>query len=301
VATLDDTRRGMNRGAQGDDLLALRQLASLHARHGGEVPFERWLRDRLAARRSGPGVTLATVHRVKGQEWPRVVVHLAAADQYPHRLADDDEEERRLFHVAMTRASRELTIVPGEAASPFIAELTNEPPARSESATRAPVGPRFDAPKARPRRATPDHPLLDRSRVIAVEGLVLVDQGQEWTIVALEPEAAVAERNGATRRFRIGSSVETSGRQRGTLGPRPGDVAPGSALVFDRLRQFRDGVRNGKPAYTVFDDKTLLAIAQRLPASLEDLAAVKGVGPAKLEQYGDAVLGLVAEVDAVDE
>jgi superfamily II DNA helicase RecQ len=46
----------------------------------------------------------------------------------------------------------------------------------------------------------------------------------------------------------------------------------------------------------VFDDKTLAAIAQHLPASLDELARVKGVGPVKLEQYGDTVLGVIAEV-----
>jgi DNA helicase-2/ATP-dependent DNA helicase PcrA len=294
VATLDDTRRGMNRGSQGDDLLALRQLTALHTRHGDGSRFETWLGERLAVRRSGDGVTLATVHRVKGQEWPHVVVHLAAADQYPHRLADDVEEERRLFHVAMTRASSTLAIVPGTPPSPFLAELTTEPPDPSE----LPVAPRARPVSSPPsaRRESPDHPLLDRSRVMAVEGMVLVDQGQEWTIVGLEPEAAVAERGGATRRFRIGSSVETAGRQRGALGARPGDVEPESAIAFDLLRQFRDRARNGKPAYTVFDDKTLVAIAARLPTSLDELARVRGVGPAKLEQYGDTVLGVIAEI-----
>ncbi len=62
---------------------------------------------------------------------------------------------------------------------------------------------------------------------MAVLGLVLVDQGHEWTITELEPEAAVAARDGAVRRFRIGSKVETAGRQRGKLGARPGDVERG--------------------------------------------------------------------------
>ena len=69
-------------------------------------------------------------------------------------------------------------------------------------------------------------------------------------------------------------------------------------MLFDLLRQFRERVRNGKPAYTVFDDKTLAALASALPGDLAALAAVKGVGPAKLEQYGDDVLELVAVATA---
>ncbi len=98
VQTLDATRHGMNRSAQGDDLAAIRHLA---AQHDDAQTFERWLRAGLATPREPGGVVLATVHRVKGQEWLHVVVHLADADQYPHRLADDVEEERRLLHVAI--------------------------------------------------------------------------------------------------------------------------------------------------------------------------------------------------------
>jgi DNA helicase-2/ATP-dependent DNA helicase PcrA len=294
VATLDHSRRGMNRSAQGDDLTALRQLARQHPE---VATFERWLREHLAVRREPGGVTLATVHRVKGQEWRHVVVHLADADQFPHRLADDVEEERRLFHVAITRAATHVTVVSGEVPSPFVAELTTEPP---EHLPEPPPTPRAAnaAVSTRQRSGTADHPLLDRGRVMAVVGLVLVDQGHEWMITALEPEAAVAERNGAVRRFGIGAKVETLGRQRGRLQPRPGDVEPASARLFDSLRSFRDRVRDGKPAYTVFDDKTLAAIATALPGDLDQLARVKGVGPSKLEQYGDDVLAIV--VDATD-
>ncbi len=61
VATLDAGRRGTNRSAQGDDLLALRQLARLHPDPG---TFERWLSDQLARRRDPAGVMLSTVHRI---------------------------------------------------------------------------------------------------------------------------------------------------------------------------------------------------------------------------------------------
>lgn len=124
VATLDNNRRGMNRASQGDDLTALAELARLQP---DPSRFEPWLRDALRPPWDADGVTLATVHRVKGQEWPVVVVHHADADQFPHRLAEDVEEERRLFHVAITRASAAATIVAGDRRSPFIAELTSEP------------------------------------------------------------------------------------------------------------------------------------------------------------------------------
>jgi hypothetical protein len=296
VATLDNSRHGMNRSAQGDDLTALRQLAR---QHDDVATFDGWLRDHLTTRRDPAGVMLSTVHRVKGQEWPHVVVHLADSDQYPHRLSEDPEEERRLFHVAITRSASAATVVSGEYPSPFVAELTTEPPEHLPEPP-SPVRSMATSPTPTRRRSEPsDHPLLQRGSVMAVPGLVLVDQGHEWVITELEPEAAIAERNGAIRRFGIGGKVETLGKQRGQLGARPGDVSEASARLFDRLRSFRDQVRQGKPAYTVFDDKTLAAIATSLPGDVEQLARVKGIGPAKLEQYGDEVLTLVA--DSLDD
>jgi DNA helicase II / ATP-dependent DNA helicase PcrA len=293
VSTLDANRQGMNRGSQSDDLLAVRQLARLQP---DPTRFDAWLRDRLMTRRAPDGVTLATVHRVKGQEWPCVIVHQASEDQFPHRLAEDHEEERRVFHVAITRAADALTIVPGARPSPFVTELTMEPPEFVEL-PQAPPAVARSRPAAPPKKdRSADHPLLDRSRVMAVVGAVLVDQDREWTIVELEPGAAVTTCGDATRRFPIGATVETRGRQRGKLGARPGDIDPASVLAYDELRRLRDRVRDGKPAYVVFDDKTLAAIAQHLPADLDELARIRGVGPAKLEQYGDDVLAVVRSV-----
>jgi DNA helicase-2/ATP-dependent DNA helicase PcrA len=277
----------MNRGVQSDDLTALRQIASLHPEPAG---FDQWLRDALLTRRDSAGVVLSTVHRVKGQEWSHVVVHMAQPDLFPHRLAEDDEEERRLFHVALTRASRHATLVTGGRPSPFVAELTNEPPAHRPVISSRPAA----AVRSAAKPAAVEHPLLDRTRVMAVAGLVLVDQGQEWTIIELEPAAAVAARNGATRRFALGEKVETVGRQRGALRPRSGEVDEAAVRLFDLLRSFRDRVRDDRPAYTVFDDKTLAAIATALPDDLPSLSTVRGVGAVKLEQYGDEVLELSA-------
>ena len=47
------------------------------------------------------------------------------------------------------------------------------------------------------------------------------------------------------------------------------------------------------PAYVVFHNSTLAAIAGRKPQTLRDLATVPGVGPAKLDRYGDDVLSVL--------
>jgi DNA helicase-2/ATP-dependent DNA helicase PcrA len=61
---------------------------------------------------------------------------------------------------------------------------------------------------------------------------------------------------------------------------------------FDALRAWRlvRARAEDVPAYVVFHNRTLEEIAARRPRSLGELAAVPGVGPAKLERYGEELL-----------
>ena len=80
----------------------------------------------------------------------------------------------------------------------------------------------------------------------------------------------------------------------GTKEPPPAEVPEGfESLKAWRLQRAR---RDEVPAYLVFHNSTLEEIAGRRPRSLAELAAVPGVGPAKLERYGEEVLEALAAV-----
>jgi superfamily II DNA helicase RecQ len=51
--------------------------------------------------------------------------------------------------------------------------------------------------------------------------------------------------------------------------------------------------RDGVPAYVVLNDRHLLGIAAARPSSARELAACDGIGPTKLERYGDEILALL--------
>lgn len=56
------------------------------------------------AQQNKPTVTISTIHAAKGLEWPTVFVPAAYNGSIPHARAEDNDEERRLLYVAMTRA-----------------------------------------------------------------------------------------------------------------------------------------------------------------------------------------------------
>jgi DNA helicase-2/ATP-dependent DNA helicase PcrA len=70
----------------------------------------------------------------------------------------------------------------------------------------------------------------------------------------------------------------------------PGDPVY-AALKEWRLKRAR---ADDVPAYVVFHDATLAEIVRRAPATLTELAAVPGIGPAKLQRYGADVLATLA-------
>jgi ATP-dependent DNA helicase RecQ len=73
-------------------------------------------------------------------------------------------------------------------------------------------------------------------------------------------------------------------------------VQPVDDVAVVRLRDWRRqrSQEDGVPAYVVFPDATLRALAASKPESRHELAAVKGFGPARIERYGDDILALLA-------
>ncbi len=67
---------------------------------------------------------------------------------------------------------------------------------------------------------------------------------------------------------------------------------------FEALRAWRRDRASEQhvPPYVIFQDKTLLEIAQREPGSLDALAAMSGVGQSKIDRYGAGVLKVLAEL-----
>jgi ATP-dependent DNA helicase RecQ len=70
-----------------------------------------------------------------------------------------------------------------------------------------------------------------------------------------------------------------------------------AAALFAELRALRAAIAREEqvPAYVVFPDRTLAEIATRRPRSAAALAEVRGVGPAKLEKYGERFLALIRD------
>jgi DNA helicase-2/ATP-dependent DNA helicase PcrA len=80
--------------------------------------------------------------------------------------------------------------------------------------------------------------------------------------------------------------------------PRRGDTGDADDPVFAALREWRTGIARDEamPPYVIAHDATLAAIAEAKPRSLAALRRVKGMGPAKLEKYGDEILSVVERV-----
>jgi DNA helicase-2/ATP-dependent DNA helicase PcrA len=69
--------------------------------------------------------------------------------------------------------------------------------------------------------------------------------------------------------------------------------------LFERLREWRvaRAAEEKVPAYVVFTDLTLQAIAEVRPSDAAGLLRINGIGPAKIDKYGDEVLDLLAAGD----
>ncbi|MFF0587952.1 ATP-dependent DNA helicase UvrD2 [Streptomyces sp. NPDC003781] len=226
------------------------------------------------------GVTLASLHSAKGLEWDVVFLVGVAEGMMPITYAKTDEqieEERRLLYVGVTRARERLHL--------------------SWALARSPGG----RPSRRPSRFLKG--LRPGSGTAggraAAGGTGGVERGFRGG--GGGTEAAVPRRTRRTpARCRVCGRTLTDAGEMKLMRCEgcPSDMDEG---VYERLREWRavQAGRSGQPAFCVFTDKTLMAIAESVPEDERELARIPGVGARKLKRYGADVLAICAGQEGV--
>ncbi len=204
------------------------------------------------------GVTLASLHSAKGLEWDAVFLVGLSEGLMPISFADTPDsvdEERRLLYVGITRAREHLAL--------------------SWSTSRTPGG-----------RAS-------RKPSRFLDGLRPETEGQR---AFRQPTARKQRKLAAPAHCRTCGKLLGSGAER-KIGRCTDCPANYSEETFEALRSWRlqAARETDVPAFVVFTDATLVAIAEARPDSLEKLGELAGIGPAKLERYGESVLSVLAE------
>jgi DNA helicase-2/ATP-dependent DNA helicase PcrA len=205
------------------------------------------------------GVTLASLHSSKGLEWDTVFLAGLSEGLMPISFADDQagvDEERRLLYVGITRAKTRLVF--------------------SWSLSRTTGG--------RGRRR--------RSRFL--DGIAPAGERE-----SSRPDGGARRRRSgaAPARCRVcGKLLETAAEVKVK---RCLDCPAGyDEAVFDALREWRTRAAKeaGMPAFVVFTDATLMALAEAMPRTEREFLAIPGIGRSKLQRYGEDVLSVLADL-----
>jgi DNA helicase-2/ATP-dependent DNA helicase PcrA len=219
------------------------------------------------------GVTLASLHAAKGLEWDAVLIVGLSDGLLPISLAEGweaVEEERRLLYVGITRAREHLHLSWARARNP--GGRASRSPSRfldgvlGQAAGRSPGG---------------------------------RGSGGRGGSGAGSGEGAGRGGRGG-RRAGLPSTCRTCGCRLDTAAERKVGRCAACPPTYDEetLRRLRDwrsrtAAEAKVPAYVVFTDATLVAIAETLPRDTAGLATIPGVGTAKLDKYGETVLALL--------
>ena len=256
------------RGARRDRWESLAALHALAAELAGGKPAaavpdlvaELERRAQLQSSPGAAGITLSSLHAAKGLEWDVVFLVGVSEGTLPIIYAttpEQVEEERRLLYVGITRARRELRI--------------------SWSRNRPGGG-----------RRRPSRFLRDLAGT--ADGL---DEGSNMRSGGATSPRRRPRHKGPGRCRLCGKALVTAPEAAlARCRTCPADV---DADLLDRLREWRrtQAQKRSAPAYTVFTDKTLQAVAEIRPLDLDALAEIPGVGAVKLDRWGEELLEMV--------
>ncbi|MFF8277695.1 ATP-dependent DNA helicase UvrD2 [Streptomyces lateritius] len=231
--------------------------------------------DERAAAQHAPtvqGVTLASLHAAKGLEWDAVFLVGLTEGMMPITYAKTDEqveEERRLLYVGVTRARLHLSL--------------------SWALSRSPGGRASRRPTRFLKGLRPGSGALGAA---GAGGGGSVERGSG---------GGRRKRRGPVLCRVCGATLTEAGEMKlMRCEDCPSDM---DEALYERLREWRSDQAKqlGQPAYCVFTDKTLMAIAECVPSTDGELAAISGVGARKLDRFGADVLALCAGEEPGEE
>ncbi|MCP2246869.1 ATP-dependent DNA helicase RecQ [Lentzea aerocolonigenes] len=133
-------------------------------------------------------------------------------------------------------------------------------------------------------------------RQLLAQGFLAVE-GEYSTLVLTESSADVLARKREVKLRKDPTPTRSTTRTATASAAKPKvDLPAEAAPLFEVLREWRaqQAREQSVPAYVIFHDATLKAIAASRPTSLTELGAVSGVGQAKLTKYGDQILEVVS-------
>lgn len=204
----------------------------------------------------GAGVTLSTLHAAKGLEWDAVAIVGVHEGGLPFVLATTPEQ---------VAEERRLLYVGVTRAREYLRLSWSH--SRSGNGSGRPASRFLDG---------------------------LVPREQRAVTPARRTGRGVRSAMSATCRVCGGSLGTGAERKLGRHLACEGNV---DESMWEALRAWRKATADAQsaPAFVVFTDATLLAIAEARPATLSELAKISGVGATKLDRYGEAVLAIVSE------
>jgi ATP-dependent DNA helicase RecQ len=140
-------------------------------------------------------------------------------------------------------------------------------------------------------------------RQLLAIGAVAVDAQAFQTLALTDASRAVLKGEVPIRLRQALAKPERKSRRNSSSSSTPKAPAVLDAAQQNRyaaLKAWRAEVakEHNLPAYVIFHDATLVAIAQTAPQSLEQLQGISGLGVRKLEAYGEAVLGVIEALEA---
>ena len=126
---------------------------------------------------------------------------------------------------------------------------------------------------------------------------VMLDSGHSFDTLCLTEGSRAVLKGEVPVQLRESVSSAPAKRTRKSSAPpaAAANLGPDAQVRFINLKAWRAEVarEHNLPAYVIFHDATLAAIAERNPGTLEDLQGISGMGAKKLEAYGAEVLRVV--------